>query len=129
LRAIDRLALLAAVLAACSLRPTAPDEGTVGPEIRFQWDYAAGDYIRATPLIEGEFVYFGSDDNHVRSLRAATGDLVWDFETTDNVASTPAAHANLLLVTSWDGILYALDAASGQEQSSFGTAGPISASP
>ena len=121
--------ILAAALAACGT----PQAGSVAqeeaPAIHFRWEFDADDYVRADPIVQGDLIFFGSDDNRVRALAWRTGELAWAFDTHDNVTSTPAVYENLLVVGSWDGNVYALDLQSGKELWAFPTGAPVSGSP
>ena len=74
------------------------------------------DVFLSSPTIAGGVVYFGSGDQHVYALDAATGTLRWSFATGDVVHAAPAVSAGLVYIGSWDRNLYALDAATGRER-------------
>jgi outer membrane protein assembly factor BamB len=71
------------------------------------------DVFLSSPTIAGGVVYFGSGDQHVYALDAATGTLRWSFATGDVVH---ASAAGLVYIGSWDRNLYALDAVTGRER-------------
>lgn len=77
------------------------------------------DFFLSSPVVHGGKVYFGSSDEHVYALDAASGKLAWAFKTGGIVHSSPAVAGNTVLVGSWDGVLYALDADSGVERWRF----------
>lgn len=71
------------------------------------------DFFLSSPAVFNGAVYFGSGDNYVYSLDAATGSLKWKFRTGDVVHASPAIADGILYIGSWDSMLYALDAATG----------------
>ena len=72
------------------------------------------DFYSSSPAVVSGVVYFGSGDNHVYAIHAATGKLKWKFAAKDVVHASPAVADGLVLVGSWDSNFYALDAATGQ---------------
>lgn len=72
------------------------------------------DFYLSSPAVFNGAVYFGSGDNYIYSLDAATGSLKWKFRTGDVVHASPAIADSTLYVGSWDSMLYALEAASGK---------------
>jgi outer membrane protein assembly factor BamB len=79
------------------------------------------DFFLSSPVLHHGKVYFGSSDERLYALDAATGKLAWVFKTGGVIHSSPAVAQNTVLVGSWDGILYALDADSGAERWRFKT--------
>ena len=79
------------------------------------------DVYLSSPVVTGGAVYFGSGDDHVYALDAATGALDWKFKTGDVVHASPAVVAGVLYVGSWDSYFYALDAKSGALKWTFKT--------
>jgi len=71
------------------------------------------DFYLSSPAVFNGAVYFGSGDNYIYSLDAASGSLKWKFRTGDVVHGSPAIADGTLYAGSWDSMLYALDAASG----------------
>jgi len=71
------------------------------------------DFYLSSPAVFNGAVYFGSGDNYIYSLDAATGSLKWKFRTGDVVHASPAIADETVYVGSWDSMLYALEAASG----------------
>ena len=116
------LGLLLVWLVGCQ----APSPPT-GP-ITWAWSYQAGDYIRSKPVIAGDVVYTGADDNRMHTVDAQTGEAIWDYETADNVTSAAAVGDDRIYFGSWDGAIYALDNA-GELRWQYQTDGWVSASP
>jgi outer membrane protein assembly factor BamB len=79
------------------------------------------DVYLSSPVVWHGSVYFGSGDNNVYALDAATGALRWKFNTGDIVHASPAITDGTLFIGSWDGYFYALDAANGTEKWRFKT--------
>ncbi|HVP48421.1 MAG TPA: PQQ-binding-like beta-propeller repeat protein [Bryobacteraceae bacterium] len=72
------------------------------------------DFYLSSPAVFNGAVYFGSGDNYVYSLDAATGSLKWKFRTGDVVHASPAIADDTVYIGSWDSMLYALETASGK---------------
>jgi outer membrane protein assembly factor BamB len=79
------------------------------------------DVYLSSPLVSAGAVYFGSGDENVYSLDAATGKLKWKFKTGDVVHASPVIANGVLYVGSWDSYFYALDAATGTQKWRFKT--------
>jgi len=74
------------------------------------------DVFLSSPVVSGNVVIFGSGDQHVYALDAASGKLKWSFATGDVVHASPAVANNVVYIGSWDRNLYAIDLASGREK-------------
>jgi eukaryotic-like serine/threonine-protein kinase len=79
------------------------------------------DVYLSSPLVWAGAVYFGSGDENVYSLDAATGKLKWKFKTGEVVHASPTIAKGILYVGSWDSYFYALDATTGKEKWRFKT--------
>ena len=92
------------------------------------WRYQTGDVVETRPAVAGGMVYFGSNDNHLYALDAATGkSLAWRYRTGDDLVSGIEEAGGVVYARSKDKFLYALDAATGSLLWSFDTensAGP-----
>lgn len=92
------------------------------------WRYQTGDVVETRPAVAGGMVYFGSNDNHLYALDAATGkSLAWRFRTGDDLVSGIEEAGGRVFAKSKDKFLYALDAATGSLLWEFDTeysAGP-----
>ncbi len=60
-------------------------------------------------------VYAGTDDGHVVSVNAASGELNWVFTSTERIWSTPVVSGSLVYAASQNHNLYALDVKTGSE--------------
>ncbi len=86
------------------------------------WSFATGGGIRSAPVLVGDSLYFGSDDNYVYCLNARTGDLKWksnegpkkDLQLSDNAVGSPVVYSGVVYINSSDMKLYALDASNGR---------------
>lgn len=116
------LSVLLVWVAGC--QPVTPPTGP----ITWAWSYQAGDYVRSKPVVDGNIVYAGADDNRMHAIDANTGEALWDYETADNVTSSAAIAENQVYFGSWDGAVYALDA-TGALRWRYRTDGWISATP
>jgi outer membrane protein assembly factor BamB len=74
------------------------------------------DIYLSSPVVANGVVYFGSGDNNLYAIDAASGDLRWKFQTGDVVHASPAYADGVVYVGSWDSYFYAVDAASGKEK-------------
>ena len=79
----------------------------------YLWRYETGGPVGSSPAVVDGVVYFGSVDNYLYAVDAATGTLRWQYETGDNVTSSPAVIDGVVYVGSWDGYVYAVDTTSG----------------
>jgi len=74
------------------------------------------DTYLSSPVVAKGVVYFGSGDNNLYAVDAASGELRWKFATGDVVHASPAYTDGVLYFGSWDSYFYAVDAASGKEK-------------
>jgi len=77
------------------------------------WEFAAGDSVIATPVVDSGRVYFGSFDGSVYALDAGTGALVWKHATGAPVVSSAAIHEGHVILGSRSYDLLALDGRTG----------------
>jgi outer membrane protein assembly factor BamB len=110
-----------------------PYEQVISPsnvsQLRKQWSFQAGLFIRSSPAVANDVVYFGSDDYNLYALNASTGQKRWTFPTNDAIRSSPAIVNGLVYFGSNDHSIYALDASTGQKIWSFQTGDAIKSSP
>ncbi len=91
-----------------------------------KWRYKTGGGVTSSALVEGQTVYFGSKDDHVYAIDAATGSEVrWKFKTGGDVISSPKIADGVLYIGSNDKNFYALDAKTGKEKCRFTTRGEV----
>ena len=65
------------------------------------WDFAAGDSVLSTPVVDAGRVTFGSFDGNVYAVDAASGALAWKHDTGAPVVSTPALHEGRVIVSAF----------------------------
>ena len=87
-----------------------------------KWAFKTDGWVLSSPALAGGLVYFGSDDQNLYALDAATGAEKWKFSTAGPVRSSPAVVAGTVYFGSYDGAFYALDAASGKLKWKYVTA-------
>ena len=86
------------------------------------WAFATEGAIRSSPILAGDSLIFGSDDDFVYCLNARTGDLKWksnegpkkDIRLTDDAVGSPVLYSGVVYINSNDLKMYALDANSGR---------------
>lgn len=91
--------------------------------LHVKWKFHTDDAIISSPVLSAGILYFGSADNGVYAVDAASGKQRWRFETHGNVNSSPAVVTGDVFVLSSDGNLYAIDASSGVQKWAFATEG------
>jgi outer membrane protein assembly factor BamB len=114
-RSIDRVGLNPA--------ETKLDRANVGL-LSLKWKLATGDFITSSPAVVHGVVYFGSADDKVRAVDAATGATIWARSTSGPVLSSPAVVSGVVYVGSNDAKLYALNASDGSIRWSYTMGGP-----
>ncbi len=91
-----------------------------GPQ-RIAWRYEAGAPIRATPAVEGDAVYLGTEDGTLHAVELATGKLRWKHRANAGEAraaqlfSRPRVHAGRVYLGSATREVYCYDAVSGRQ--------------
>jgi eukaryotic-like serine/threonine-protein kinase len=127
------LALLAATLptvaaADAMFRSDAAHAGVFASEgprqfHRVKWTFPTGNRIVSSPAMQGDTVYFGSDDGNIYAVNATDGRQLWKYATRGAVASSPAVANGIVYAMSYDGHFYALNAKTGALRWKFNTAG------
>ena len=90
-----------------------------GPHIDYMlWSYAIGEYnwIRTSPAIVDNRVFFGASNNNFYCLNATTGTLVWTQNLGGDIYSSPAIVNSKVFVTAMcpeGNTLYCMDANTG----------------
>jgi eukaryotic-like serine/threonine-protein kinase len=77
------------------------------------WDFAAGDSVVATPVVDRGLCIFGSFDGKVYGLDQGSGKVIWTRDTGGPVVSTPAIADGHVIVGSRSYDLLALDTQTG----------------
>jgi outer membrane protein assembly factor BamB len=82
-----------------------------------------------TPIVSGDYVYFGTRMGDVLALDKKSGTRKWLSTVGGQVGSSPAVSDGIVLIGSNNGSLYALEAQTGLQKWSFKTSGEILSSP
>jgi outer membrane protein assembly factor BamB len=90
---------------------------------RVKWVFPTGNRVVSSPVMQGNAVYFGSDDGNVYAVDAASGRQLWKYTTKGAVSASPAVEGDTLYVGSFDGHFYALNARTGVLRWKFATGG------
>lgn len=83
------------------------------PPRTVRWIFSADAKISAAPVVDDEMVYFGSWDQNVYAVEAATGKPCWKFATGNAITTSPAIHGGVVYSASHDGHVYAIERDSG----------------
>lgn len=92
---------------------------------RFPADKAATAPFYNTPVIDGDSIYIGGDDQKVYKLKLATGEQIWAHSVSGEVRCPITITNGKVLLGAESGTFYALNAADGKEIWSQDTGGPI----
>lgn len=90
---------------------------------RLKWKFVTGSRVISSPVIDGNSIYFGSDDGNIYSLDARDGRQLWKTPTRGPVPCTPAIMNGTIYAGSYDGKFYALDTKTGNVKWKFATEG------
>jgi eukaryotic-like serine/threonine-protein kinase len=93
------------------------------PQLTTKWKFVTGGKVNAAPVIHNKRVYFGSGDNNLYAVEAASGKEAWRFSTGGPVYSSPAIANDKAYFLSFDGNFYAVNAGNGKELWRFSTGG------
>src|SRR5581483_11708410 len=74
-----------------------------------RWKMATGGPVAATPALDADTVYVGSDDGALYALYAISGAPRWVFKTDGGVIGRAVPAGDLVYVPSYDNHLYALE--------------------
>lgn len=85
--------------------------------------------IWSAPVVVGDTLYFGSDDNNLYALDRRSSSKRWHFETGFWVEWSPVVVDGIVYIGSSEAILYLLDRISGKLLLGYATRGNISARP
>lgn len=88
-----------------------------------KWRFSTGNRIVSSPVYSNGVLYFGSDDNNLYAVDAATGIQKWKYVTQGPVPSSPAVSGDTVYFPSYDGKFYALNAETGRLKWKFSTGG------
>jgi outer membrane protein assembly factor BamB len=89
---------------------SAPDNGTL------KWATYLGSPASASPVVESDLVYIGSERGNFYCLKLSNGELVWRVSAEGNITASAAVGGGSVYYPSGDGNLVALDSVSGFEK-------------
>lgn len=87
---------------------------------------------KSAPVLDGDSIYFGSDNSTLWALDQHTGKEKWRFKTgahPKGIFSTPALWKGSLYFGAYDGSVYALDAKTGKKKWEYADADWVGSSP
>ncbi|UCE75210.1 MAG: PQQ-binding-like beta-propeller repeat protein [Methanomassiliicoccales archaeon] len=100
-------------------------DSTVPENNSLFWSFDTGAPIESSPVVVGNWVYFGCENGKVYCVDAETGDEEWNFTTKNEVDSTPTVVDGVVYVGSADTNLYAIEADSGHELWNYSPPSPL----
>ena len=86
----------------------------LGDQLELLWSVETGGAITSSPVVAGQRVYVGSDDQKLWCVDFESGEALWTFETEDMIEAPPLVAEGKVFVGSSDFFLYAVDAESGE---------------
>ena len=88
-----------------------------------KWKFKTNGRIYASPIVNNDVAYVGSNDNNFYAVNINTGEELWKFETKGAVNSTAAIYDNKAYFASADGYFYAVSIKDGKLIWKFKTKG------
>lgn len=86
-------------------------------------------YIQTSPILQDNYVYFGSLNGVQYKVEAATGKMEWRFETKSPIHSTCALWEDNVIFGNDKGFIYCLGTTDGSERWKIETAMPVYSTP
>jgi len=93
------------------------------------WRFETRGEVHSPPIIDGEFLYGGSDDGFLYALTRREGRLRWSFPTSGKIRGAPLVFEQTLFAGSYDNYIYALHPDSGKLKWKKSTGGDVNCSP
>lgn len=90
---------------------------------RVKWTFRTGGGVVSSPAAAGGTLYFGSNDQYLYAVDAASGTQRWKFRSRGRITSSPAVADGRVYFGSYDGNFYAVNAATGALAWKFATEG------
>lgn len=87
------------------------------------WKFSTTSAIYSSPVIDGNNIYFGSNDSCLYALDKSTGEKKWLYKTKGTIKSKPCIFKGSVIFNSTDGLIYALDKENGTFKWHFKTRG------
>src|SRR5262249_39494195 len=85
------------------------------PKGEVLWTYQTDGRIQDSPALDGQLVFFGSEDGAVYALNRVTGALTWRFAAASKIFGQPQIAAEHVFFAAENGTVYALDKKNGRE--------------
>jgi len=92
------------------------------------WKMRTGGPLISSPVVDRNYVYFGSTDGKLYCVNTQTGKERWSFDAHKPITSTPAVNEGIVYFGGQD-YFYALNAKDGKEVWKFPLTKPISGAP
>ena len=86
-----------------------------------RWSADTGDSVSGGPVVVGDLVVVGSEDETLYGIDADSGGNRWEFDTEGEITTTPAVESGTAYAGDEQGFVYAVDTESGDEQWRFET--------
>ncbi len=81
---------------------------------KLEWTFGTNGSFHSTPVVEGEIIYIGGEDNKVYAINKNTGEEIWHYESDGAIFSDVGLGSNIITFSNNNGSLYALDKSSGK---------------
>jgi eukaryotic-like serine/threonine-protein kinase len=75
-----------------------------------KWKFPARGKVDSSPVIAGDYAWFGSDDSRLYAVRISDGTEVWKHLCTDKVTASPAIASGRLVVGDGEGVVFCFGA-------------------
>lgn len=102
-------------------------ELSTGPRILREWPLESG--VQAHPMVDGDVLYVGANDQKLRAIDLVSGELLWEQDLNREILSAPVATSDSIIVGSMDQHVYCLDKQSGAVRWKYKTSGAVLGSP
>ena len=86
--------------------------------ISADWSFQTNGRIQSHPIIDGNVIYFGSNDSNFYAVDVSKGNEIWKFKATNTIRSRAVVDSELIYFTSGNN-LFALNKNTGKESWSY----------
>lgn len=95
------------------------------------WEFlpTGGGTFFASPAIELPYLYIGSNDGNLYTLKVTDGSLAWQYATTGPIKSSPIVYGGNIIFGSDDNKIYCIDSAAKKERWIYTTTERVVSSP
>ncbi|MGD9735271.1 MAG: PQQ-binding-like beta-propeller repeat protein [Solirubrobacterales bacterium] len=77
--------------------------------------------LESSPLVVGELLYVGTNDDQLLAIDPDTGKTVWRYDAGGEVKASPSYHGGTVFGANYSSVMFALDAKSGKQAWSTNT--------